>query len=71
MIQWADRYPSSFYKLYARQTIPTIQPVIPTPEEKQTAPWPEWLTHRRLAYQEEVDRVADALDGDEDAQENP
>jgi hypothetical protein len=66
LAQWADRYPASFYKLYARQTIPTITPVLPQVDKVTEQAWPEWLTHRRLAYQEE-DRLQDASDADEDA----
>ena len=66
MMMWADRYPASFYKLYARQTIPTITPVLPKAPEAATQEWPSWLTARRLAYQEE-DRASDLLGEDEDA----
>lgn len=64
LLRWADRYPASFYKLYARQTIPTIAPVLPRAPEAATQDWPEWLTNRRLAYQE--DDLTDIADGDED-----
>lgn len=52
LAMWADRYPANFYKLYARQTIPTIAPVLPSPPEAAQQEWPAWLTSRRLAYQE-------------------
>ena len=52
MIHWADRYPAAFYKLYARQMMPTMAPVLPEPQGAAEQEWPEWLTNRRLAYQE-------------------
>ena len=54
LLLFADRYPGAFLKLYARQTAPTIAPVLPKQAESAgpQAEWPEWLTHRRLAYQE-------------------
>jgi hypothetical protein len=58
LIQWADRNPSKFYNLYARMIGPTIAPVLPKPEE-QTHVWPEWLSHRRLAYQEDAKYAED------------
>jgi hypothetical protein len=51
LLLWADKHPASFYKLYARMLIPTIQPILPLPAT-QKEEWPEWLTARRLAYQE-------------------
>jgi hypothetical protein len=52
MLLWADKYPASFYKLYARQIIPTISPVLPQPAKASEQEWPAWLTARRLSYQE-------------------
>lgn len=52
LIQFADRHPAAFYKLYARMVAQTITPVLPPPTETTKEDWPEWLTHRRLAYQE-------------------
>lgn len=51
MLLWADKYPAQFYKLFARMVIPTITPVLPSPATTKEE-WPEWLTARRLAYQE-------------------
>lgn len=59
---WADRYPAAFYKLLARQTIPTIAPVLPAPELKKMDEWPDWVTHRRLAYQEASKVSQDIVD---------
>jgi hypothetical protein len=62
LLMFADRYPGAFLKLYARQTAPTMAPVLPketsTPDAAQ---WPEWLTHRRLAYQESGERNGPVL----------
>ncbi len=55
MLLWADKYPASFYKLYARMVIPTIAPVLPIDNPTSSKDdWPEWVTARRLAYQEEA-----------------
>jgi len=55
LLLFADKYPGAFLKLYARQTAPTIAPVLPKQETTlDTLPWPEWLTQRRLAYQEDT-----------------
>ena len=60
LIQWADRNPTQFFRLFARMIAPTIAPVLPAPEAAVTQAWPEWLTHRRLAYQEQA-LVADDI----------
>lgn len=52
LLLWADAHPAAFYKLFARMVIPTINPVIPPTATPTAAEWPEWLTARRLAYQE-------------------
>ncbi len=72
LLQWADAHPAHFYKLFARMVIPTIQPVLPTPTQQKDE-WPEWLTARRLAYQEAgflpnrpADDEPDAMDSLED-----
>lgn len=51
LLKWADDHPAQFYKLFARMVIPTITPVLPQPSQTREE-WPEWLSHRRLAYQE-------------------
>lgn len=69
MLLWADQHPASFYKLFARMVIPTISPVLPQPHQEKED-WPDWLTARRLAYQEsgfrplQGDDVMDNLDPD-------
>ncbi len=59
LLIWADRYPASFYKLYARQIVPTIAPVLPQPPKASQQEWPAWLLARRLSYQEAGFRPAD------------
>lgn len=50
---WADKNPDKFYQLFARMIPQTIAPVLPQPaNNKNEQEWPEWLTSRRLAYQE-------------------
>ena len=63
LLLWADAHPAHFYKLFARMVIPTIQPVLPTPQTQKDE-WPEWLTARRLAYQEAGFRPSTADDTD-------
>ena len=65
MLLWAGPTPSSFYKLFARMVIPTISPVLPQPPS-QKEDWPDWLTARRLAYQESGFKHLD----DNDAMDN-
>jgi hypothetical protein len=60
MLLWADRFPAQFYKLYARMVIPTIAPVLPSPQKPTEQEWPAWLTARRLSYQEAGFRPAQA-----------
>ncbi len=55
LVMWADRNPGHFYKLFARLLIQTAAPITPhtaDPAQKAADQWPEWLTARRLAYQE-------------------
>lgn len=52
LAMWADKNPDKFYQLFGRMIPQTIAPVLPEPEAKQAQEWPEWLTARRLAYQE-------------------
>ena len=65
LIQWGDRYPAAFYKLFARMVVPTIQPVLPI-AASHVEEWPTWLTMRRLAYQEKpsTPSLEDESDGD-------
>lgn len=58
---WADRNPDKFYPLFARMIPQTIAPVVPEdPNGKnQEAQWPEWLSARRLAYQESAQVAED------------
>jgi hypothetical protein len=55
---WADKNPSKFFNLYARMIGPTIAPVLPSPQHTNTV-WPEWLSARRLAYQESAQYAED------------
>jgi hypothetical protein len=55
---WADKNPSKFFQLYARMIAPTITPVLPNPAHTNTV-WPEWLSARRLAYQEAAQYAED------------
>lgn len=57
-IQWADRNPGKFYAHYARMIGPTIAPVLPQPDTVNHV-WPEWLSNRRLAYQEDAKYAED------------
>jgi hypothetical protein len=59
LIQWADRNPTQFFRMFARMIGPTIAPVLPAPEAAVAQAWPEWLTSRRLAYQEQAQVAAD------------
>ena len=59
LLMWADAHPAAFYKLFARQTIPTITPVLPPPLHAAQEEWPAWLTARRLAYQESAQIATD------------
>jgi len=68
LLLFADRYPGSFLKLYARQTAPTITPVLPKAEAiQQIDDWPPWMTSRRLAYQEGPASTTEAPTDDDDA----
>lgn len=63
LILYADRNPQAFYKLFARLLVQTSAPITPhtaDPAQKAADQWPEWLTQRRLAYQEAGFNVADA-----------
>lgn len=67
LMQWADKNPTKFFQLFARMIGPTVAPVLPTPQTTTQA-WPEWLTSRRLAYQESAEVASDikaAPDGKE------
>ena len=65
-VLWADRNYGAFMKLYARQTNATIGPVVPPPRDTPTTQeWPDWLTSRRLAYQEQKPEVESSAN-DED-----
>lgn len=59
---WADQNPDKFFAIFGRQIAATMAPVLDKlPQDKQADPsqqWPEWLTSRRLAYQEK-DQVID------------
>lgn len=57
-IQWADRNPGKFYALHARMIPQTIAPVLPQPEAVNHV-WPEWLSQRRLRYQEDAKYAED------------
>ena len=69
MLLWADRNPGKFYQLFARQTLPTIAPVLPTTQAQKPQDWPEWLTARRLAYDESAQRQQPREDAKDDAPE--
>ena len=57
---WADKNPDKFYQLYGRMIPQTIAPVLPQPKEtNQVQEWPEWLSARRLAYQESAAMAED------------
>ena len=71
MLLWADKYPASFYKLYARQIIPTIAPVLPQPPKASEQEWPAWLTARRLSYQEAGFRPTNQQPDEPDAMDDP
>ena len=67
MLLWADRNPTKFYQMYARQTLPTIAPVLPLSQQSaRPADWPEWLTQRRLAYQEAATAVVPQAEAQDD-----
>lgn len=56
---WADKNPDKFYSIFGRQIAATMAPVVaglPQTNQAKQEQWPEWLTNRRLAYQE-ADRV--------------
>jgi len=55
---WADKNPTKFFNLYARMIGPTINPVLPSPHTTNQV-WPEWLSARRLAYQEAAQYAED------------
>ena len=59
LLQWADAHPAAFYKLFARQTIPTIAPNLPPPTASAHDDFPPWLTARRLLYQESAEIAED------------
>ena len=58
LAMWADKNPSKFFNLYARMIGPTISPVLPSPQHTNQV-WPEWLSARRLAYQEAAQYAED------------
>jgi hypothetical protein len=58
LAMWADKNPSKFFNLYARMIGPTISPVLPSPHTTNQV-WPEWLSARRLAYQEAAQYAED------------
>lgn len=55
---WADQNPTKFFALFARMIPPTIAPVLPNPTTTNQV-WPEWLSSRRLAYQEAAQYAED------------
>ena len=59
-VLWADHNPRQFYTLYSRLVPSTIPPV---EQQKVTQVWPEWLSHRRLAYQEETGTTSPDISG--------
>lgn len=61
LAMWADKNPTKFFQLYARQILPTMAPVLPQ-HTVAAQVWPEWLTDRRLAYQEEK-RISEDISG--------
>jgi hypothetical protein len=68
LAMWADKNPSKFFNLYARMIGQTINPVLPPPTHTNQV-WPEWLSARRLAYQEAAQyaediKVKDPTDGE-------
>lgn len=67
---WADRYPASFYKLYARMIAATAAPILPDPPARNVEQWPEWLSARRLAYQESRDVAEDIASRPVDPEDN-
>lgn len=66
---WADKNPDKFYPLFARMIPQTVAPVVTAmpaqSKEDQRKDWPEWLTARRLAYQESQEVAADIMIKDE------
>lgn len=58
LLLWADQNPSKFYQLFARMMPQTIAPVLPSPQQTNQV-WPEWLSQRRLAYQESAQYAED------------
>lgn len=58
LMKWADQNPSKFFNLFARMIGPTISPVLPRPQQTNQV-WPEWLSARRLAYQEAANYAED------------
>ena len=69
MLLWGDRNYNQLMKLYARQTSATIGPVLPPPRETTfEQEWPEWMTARRLAYQEAPQVPTQESSDDEDTQ---
>lgn len=70
LIQWADRNPSKFYNLFARMIPATMAPVLPqdTPADQV---WPEWLSHRRLSYQENAQYAQDVRANEANAEPEP
>jgi hypothetical protein len=69
LILFADRNPAAFYKLFARLLIQTSAPITPITSDvaaQAAQQWPDWLTNRRLAYQEAGFNVADEQKDAED-----
>jgi hypothetical protein len=66
LMLWADKNPSKFFQIYARQIAATMAPVLPQ-QQVNVQVFPDWLTSRRLQYQEEQRIKADITGEEEDA----
>ena len=66
LAKWADQNPSKFFNLFARMIPQTISPVLPPPSQSQAQQWPEWLSNRRLAYQESAQYAEDVKPKEKD-----
>lgn len=67
---WADQHPDKFFPLFGRMIAPTVAPVVDglpakTKGQDPSQQWPEWLSHRRLAYQESAEVAEDIKIKDE------
>jgi hypothetical protein len=70
LIQWADRNPSKFFNLFSRMIPATMAPVLPQ-EQQLDQVWPEWLSARRLAYQENAQYAEDVREKEANAEPDP